>query len=70
MNHSGDSDSTGAVAGNILGAMYGEQAIPTRWLKELELADVIAQIGDDALIEFSTNQPDSSREWLDRYPPN
>ena len=70
VNHSGDSDSTGAVAGNILGAMYGEQAIPTRWLNELELADVIGQIGDDALTEFGTTSRQSSQEWLRRFPPN
>jgi len=27
VNHDGDSDSTAAIAGNLLGAMYGEAAI-------------------------------------------
>ncbi|WP_018229653.1 ADP-ribosylglycohydrolase family protein [Methyloversatilis universalis] len=47
VSHDGDSDSTGAIAGNILGALMGEQAIPQRWLAPLELRDVIAEIADD-----------------------
>ncbi len=41
VNHSGDSDSTGAIAGNILGALLGRDAIPTRWLEGLELREVV-----------------------------
>lgn len=41
VNHSGDSDSTGAITGNILGAMLGKGAIPARWLEPLELRDEI-----------------------------
>ena len=52
VNHSGDSDSTGSIAGNILGAMYGVEAIPTRWLDELELRDEIEQLARDAIHEF------------------
>ena len=47
VNHSGDSDSTGAVAGNILGAWCGYQAIEEKWKKDLELSDVILEIADD-----------------------
>ena len=32
VNHSGDSDSTGAIAGSLLGVALGELAIPRRWL--------------------------------------
>jgi ADP-ribosylglycohydrolase len=32
VNHSGDSDSTGAITGNILGLMLGVEAIPEKWL--------------------------------------
>ena len=41
VNHSGDSDSTGAIAGNILGAYHGLSALPGKWIGELELTDVI-----------------------------
>ena len=41
VNHSGDSDSTGAIAGNILGTYLGMSGIPKDWLKSLELTDVM-----------------------------
>jgi len=41
VNHDGDSDSTGAIAGNLLGTMYGVKSIPAEWLEPLELRDVI-----------------------------
>lgn len=41
VNHSGDSDSTGSIAGQILGAMHGEFAIPDWWRKQLEAGEVI-----------------------------
>ncbi|WP_185975089.1 ADP-ribosylglycohydrolase family protein [Tepidimonas thermarum] len=47
VNHDGDSDSTGALAGNLLGAMYGAAAIPQRWLAALELRDVIEEVAQD-----------------------
>lgn len=48
VNHSGDSDSTGAIAGNLAGAFYGMEAIDGRkWLDELELRDVIDQVAMD-----------------------
>lgn len=46
VNHDGDSDSTGAIAGNLLGAMHGEEAIPGQWLNKLELREVIAGMGE------------------------
>jgi ADP-ribosylglycohydrolase len=47
VNHDGDSDSTGAVTGNILGAYLGASAIPDYMTENLELANVILQIADD-----------------------
>jgi ADP-ribosylglycohydrolase len=47
VNHSGDSDSTGAIAGNLLGALLGEEAIPAAWLAELELRAEIGRLADD-----------------------
>lgn len=47
VNHSGDSDSTGAVTGNILGALIGYDAIEDKWKKDLECADVIIEMADD-----------------------
>lgn len=41
VTHDGDSDSTGAIAGNIIGAWLGASAIPQEWLDTIELADVV-----------------------------
>ncbi len=53
VNHSGDSDSTGAIFGNILGAIYGTSIIPRQWLDELELKDVIEEVACDLFDQFA-----------------
>ncbi|WAH59470.1 ADP-ribosylglycohydrolase family protein [Pseudomonas silvicola] len=47
VNHSGDSDSTGLVAGHLLGIEYGAAAIPARWFQRLELRAVIERVAED-----------------------
>lgn len=47
VNHKGDSDSTGAVTGNILGTLTGYDAIEDKWKHGLELAGVVLEIADD-----------------------
>ena len=47
VNHAGDSDSTGAVCGNILGAVIGYEAIPQFFKDDLEMHDLILHIADD-----------------------
>lgn len=44
VNHKGDSDSTGAVTGNILGAYLGADKIPDKYLRNLEMTDVIEKL--------------------------
>lgn len=41
VNHDGDSDSTGAITGNIMGTLLGESAIPEKYLENLELYELI-----------------------------
>lgn len=55
VNHDGDSDSTGAVAGNIIGTILGYSAIPKKYLTTLELHDVLVSVADD-LGGFSTEE--------------
>jgi ADP-ribosyl-[dinitrogen reductase] hydrolase len=52
VNHGGDSDSTGAIAGNLLGTLYGVEAVPPRWLDRLELRAEIATVADDLYRRF------------------
>lgn len=47
VNHSGDSDSTGMIAGHLLGIQLGCAGIPERWLTSLELREVIEQVAED-----------------------
>jgi ADP-ribosylglycohydrolase len=63
VNHSGDSDSTGAITGNILGSLLGKKAIPSEWLEELELRHEIEELAQDLLAGFR-DDPD----WLEKYP--
>lgn len=63
VNHSGDSDSTGAIAGNILGLMLGVEAIPEKWMAELEMREEIEAIADDLFKQF-----EDTDAWRQRYP--
>jgi ADP-ribosylglycohydrolase len=47
VNHSGDSDSTGAICGNLLGAVHGDFRLPGDWLARTEGRAVIAALADD-----------------------
>lgn len=47
VNHSGDSDSTGSIAGNIAGAWYGYNRIPVKFKDHLELKNTMKEIAED-----------------------
>ena len=63
VNHNGDSDSTGAITGNILGAYLGINNIPTNWIEKVDLKEVLLQIADDLLIRNQRGE-----KWWHRYP--
>ena len=69
VNHRGDSDSTGAVTGNILGALVGYDAIEDKWKENLELIDVILEMADDlcygCLMDEFSNYRDPA--WISKY---
>ncbi len=44
VNHNGDSDSTGAVTGNIMGAILGYSQIPKRYIENLEMRELIEKM--------------------------
>lgn len=44
INHDGDSDSTGAVTGNIVGAIVGYNNIPKRYIENLEMRNLIEEM--------------------------
>ena len=47
VNQSGDSDSTGAICGNIMGCLLGRNAIPAYYTEKLELLGVIEEMAND-----------------------
>ena len=63
VNHSGDSDSTGAITGNILGCLLGNTSIPEKWVERLELKEVIQELGIDLFVQFRADS-----QWWDKYP--
>ena len=46
VNAGGDSDTNGALAGAVLGARYGESAIPLRWTGYVPQKDRLADLGE------------------------
>ncbi|MEW6488245.1 MAG: ADP-ribosylglycohydrolase family protein, partial [Thermodesulfobacteriota bacterium] len=74
VNHDGDSDSTGSIAGNLLGTLHGVEAIPSEWLEPLEVREVITELADDLYAfrdwkigEDATDDEESQRLWR-KYP--
>ena len=72
VNHDGDSDSTGAICGNIMGAACGLVSIPQYYKNNLELADVIIAIADDLctgciISEYGDNDSLEQLQWKARY---
>ena len=61
-NHGGNSSTTAAIAGTLVGARIGFNAIPDRFVDRLELVDVILELADDV----TTDCPMS--EWGPRNP--
>lgn len=69
VNHDGDSDSTGAVTGNILGALWGYKKIPDKWKKNLECFDIILEIADDLCYDYQINECKDyyNSTWFNKY---
>lgn len=69
VNHDGDSDSTGAVTGNIMGVYLGYDAIPDYYIDHLELKDVIYEMANDLATEPPVNGYSSNTDdyWENKY---
>lgn len=52
-NHSGDSDSTAAITGNLLGVAGGRAVVPERWLGELAERELVERVAADFAAAFS-----------------
>ena len=81
VNHDGDSDSTGSVCGNIMGAIYGYEHIKNRNIfcpegrdfeDTLELSEIILALADDLstgciISEYDSIDTPEKRQWYERY---
>lgn len=69
VNHGGDSDSTGALTGNILGSWIGYSAIDSKWKDDLEVSDLILEIADDLCYGclMSSDGTYENPAWLRKY---
>lgn len=81
VNHDGDSDSTGSITGNIMGAIYGYEAIIRERLfcpygkkfeDTIELHNIILAIADDLytgciISEYDPIDTPEKKQWYARY---
>lgn len=72
VNHSGDSDSTGAICGNIMGTLLGCSAIPARFTEHLELLSVIEEMAGDIftgciISEYNHYGTPEMARWDEKY---
>lgn len=71
VNHAGDSDSTGALVGNILGAYLGLSQIPDKYIDKLELVDVLKTVADDlySASVFLDKEQEAATDssWREKY---
>ncbi|MBQ8272638.1 MAG: ADP-ribosylglycohydrolase family protein [Tidjanibacter sp.] len=81
VNHDGDSDSTGSITGNIMGAIYGYEHIKQRNIfcsagceleQTLELSEIILALADDLttgciISEYDSDITPAKIQWYARY---
>lgn len=69
VNHDGDSDSTGAITGNIIGAYLGRRHIPDEFIEPLELKEVISEIAVDLLEDCKMSEYGDyyDDKWFSKY---
>lgn len=81
VNHDGDSDSTGSITGQIMGAIYGYETIKKEHLfcpnnrtfeSTIELADIILTLADDLytgciISEYDPIDTPEKQQWYKRY---
>ena len=81
VNHDGDSDSTGSITGNIMGAIYGYKAITEarlfcpegkRFEDTIELHNIILALADDLctgciISEYDPIETPEKKQWYARY---
>lgn len=70
VNHAGNSDSTGSICGNLVGAAGGTVALPRGWREAVEARHAIEGVVRDCATEFGPHPPtDGAGHPLTRWSP-
>lgn len=64
VTHTGDSDSTGAIAGNALGLMVPDAILSHRWAAQVECTDLLARLSTDLAFAIERD----AEALFDAYP--
>lgn len=68
INHSGDSDSTGSITGNILGLINGLDTIPLKWIDHLTDSWIVIQVAEDLHQRVRGDSVNPDDDWWNKYP--
>ncbi|PRY87092.1 ADP-ribosylglycohydrolase family protein [Mongoliibacter ruber] len=68
INHSGDSDSTGAITGNLVGLIVGKNQIPQEWIDNLMCREIVEEVAHDLFIKCPSLTVEVDKAWHDKYP--
>ncbi len=61
VNLGDDADTTAAIYGQLAGALYGVEAIPARWRRQLVMRDRIEELADELFALAATLEPVAGR---------
>lgn len=69
VNHDGDSDSTGIIAGNIMGARLGIKSIPPYYTDNIEQKELILEIANDLAngVPYDGSHQPANPDWDTKY---
>lgn len=68
VNHEGDSDSTGSICGNILGAWLGVQEVEAAFdLNQVDAAELVREMTGDFYRAVETGIPENDAAWNRKY---
>jgi ADP-ribosylglycohydrolase len=68
VSHGGDSDSTGAIAGNLIGAATGFSRLPADLLGRLAECDLVEAVAIDITTLLGPKELELTDEIRNRYP--
>jgi len=63
VNHDGDSDTVGIIAGCIMGTILGLKNLPKDWVEKIEFKNELTTLAEDLFTQFQ-----DTSEWREKYP--